>query len=504
MPNPHQEFATGFIKSLANVIGQRKQDEAKKVDREQQIRIQGMQALLGQGAIEPGDVDTVISTIFGDEPGKKPKPGKAGQPDPRQIISSILGPALENSKNASLSGGQGAADPGTLKGISSSVAPDSIPSPTAGSVETQGAADTQAAAPAGGTYLGVPVLSSPEIANRKKDVEIGLFNKQVEALMAAGEPRESAVRMSLGFAPPAVKEALGYTLGPNDRRFDANNELVASGVEKSTAPQTAPPAAGTFPDYVMRYAKANNKATEAVTPQEIDALRVKWAQEVRPPATPSASAEARADKKALAARMVETVIANPAAFDNLPPTIQAEIIPDLAERGFSGFGKPLNESAVKQLSESRAALQSLNDLRQVLKDNEQYIGPLAGFQSYYPYSEGKVAQAKINLVKQRVGKALEGGVLRKEDEDKYKEILATLFDTPATAIAKTDSLIQTLQNDMKVFLDEQKLAGRRVGDRASSAAPEAPGRVAARQYLIQNKLPVTDANIDHYLAQSKK
>src|SRR5207237_10197195 len=79
-----------------------------------------------------------------------------------------------------------------------------------------------------------------------------------------------------------------------------------------------------------------------------------------------------------------------------------------------------------------------------------------------PYSDARKAQAKIDLVKQRVGKALEGGVLRKEDEDKYKKILATLNDEPSTAISKVDNIIATLERDIEIFVDEQKAAGGRV------------------------------------------
>ena len=46
-------------------------------------------------------------------------------------------------------------------------------------------------------------------------------------------------------------------------------------------------------------------------------------------------------------------------------------------------------------------------------------------------------QADVDRARQTVGKALGGGVLRKEDEDKYKKILATLNDTPETAVYKS-------------------------------------------------------------------
>lgn len=184
--------------------------------------------------------------------------------------------------------------------------------------------------------------------------------------------------------------------------------------------------------------------------------------------------------------LAQTVIDNPALFDQLTATDKGRIAPILQAKGFDGFGRPLPPAAVKQIADTKTAIDSLNDLKQVLKDNEAYIGPIAGLAAMNPYSDAKQAQAKIDLVRQRVGKALEGGVLRKEDEEKYKQILATLRDTPTTAVSKVDSLIHSLQQDVENFIGQQRLSGRRVsqaqadsvkggqGQNATSAAPAAP------------------------------
>lgn len=168
------------------------------------------------------------------------------------------------------------------------------------------------------------------------------------------------------------------------------------------------------------------------------------------------------------AGLIEAVIANPSLWDNLTPTAKTAIAPELSKRGFGGFGRSMSETSVKQIAETRSAIDGLRDLRQTLSENEQYIGPIAGLQAMNPYSDARQAQAKIDLVRQRVGKALEGGVLRKEDEEKYKRILATLRDEPKTAIFKVDNLIKTLERDIETFENEQRRAGRRVGSVAPS------------------------------------
>ena len=169
-------------------------------------------------------------------------------------------------------------------------------------------------------------------------------------------------------------------------------------------------------------------------------------------------------------QLVKAVMDNPSLWGDLTPTEKGAIAAPLAAQGFI-FGKPLNESAITKISETKSGIQSLQDLRTTLRENEQYIGPISGFQALNPWSDAKVAQAKINLVKQRVGKALEGGVLRKEDEEKYKQILATLNDTPSTAFAKVDNLIANLQRDLDTYIETQKAGGRRVSDVTSTRTP---------------------------------
>lgn len=74
-------------------------------------------------------------------------------------------------------------------------------------------------------------------------------------------------------------------------------------------------------------------------------------------------------------------------------------------------------------------------------------------------SESKQQQAKIDLVKQIIGKALEGGVLRKEDEVKYAKILPTIGDPDAVAQSKIDSLIALLEQRKDIKLSAIEDAG---------------------------------------------
>lgn len=253
---------------------------------------------------------------------------------------------------------------------------------------------------------------------------------------------------------------------------------------------SAVPNAGSFEDFVIRYAKDQGKTVDALSSTDIQAARRLY-QQADDPVKPDTSAVDALNTEILQLRkrtmeanlakggagsvgsdpLVQAVMANPSLWDTLTPSARTKIAPALSAAGFEAFGKPLAESAITKMSESRAAIQSLQDLRDILKANEQYIGPVAGLSALNPYSPARKAQADIDRVKQRVGKALEGGVLRKEDEDKYKKILATLRDTPETAIYKVDQILQSLEHDLAAFEDEQKRAGRRVNPPADASKP---------------------------------
>jgi hypothetical protein len=98
--------------------------------------------------------------------------------------------------------------------------------------------------------------------------------------------------------------------------------------------------------------------------------------------------------------------------------------------------------------------------------------------------DAKKAQSLINLVRQRIGKALEGGVLRKEDELKYKDILATIGDDPELALQKLAIVEQDMEGNLDWTLNSledsnydvsrhrQRVEGRRKG--YAQPAPQAP------------------------------
>lgn len=100
----------------------------------------------------------------------------------------------------------------------------------------------------------------------------------------------------------------------------------------------------------------------------------------------------------------------------------------------------------------------------------------------------KSRQATIDRVKQVIGKTLEGGVLRKEDEYKYTKILPTIADSPTVAAAKLDglekALVQRKQRSLDAYADAGFDTSKFAARGASSQPPQGAPAAAPRQEFV--------------------
>jgi hypothetical protein len=113
--------------------------------------------------------------------------------------------------------------------------------------------------------------------------------------------------------------------------------------------------------------------------------------------------------------------------------------------------------------------------------------------------ESKGRQAVIDRVKQVIGKALEGGVLRKEDEYKYTKILPTIQDTPEVAKVKLDGLKDALILRRERLLESLDDAGYDVSE--FYARGGGAGRPASGVEMIApdgERLMVSPEDAAHY------
>lgn len=120
----------------------------------------------------------------------------------------------------------------------------------------------------------------------------------------------------------------------------------------------------------------------------------------------------------------------------------------------------LSDAAIKNITDVRGAIRDIGNLRDEIKSTD-LVGPIKGLAAKYPYAiSSKELQAIIDRVRQNVGKALEGGVLRKEDEEKYKRILPVITDPKEVALRKLDELEKTMKSNVDDYVYMQKMYGK--------------------------------------------
>jgi hypothetical protein len=133
---------------------------------------------------------------------------------------------------------------------------------------------------------------------------------------------------------------------------------------------------------------------------------------------------------------------------------------DFQDKNTKATGKQLPAGNLATLAETNTAVGLLPTLQASFDESKGVFGPVAGARGFNPYDEkAQKAKSTITLVKQIIGKGLEGGVLRKEDEKKYENILPKLTDTPKTVQDKINLLNTTLNQKYQTTVETFKAGG---------------------------------------------
>lgn len=103
---------------------------------------------------------------------------------------------------------------------------------------------------------------------------------------------------------------------------------------------------------------------------------------------------------------------------------------------------------VAELSDIDSSVRAVSGLEDMINQYEQLMGPVGGrVRAANPWdTRAQVFNSQMRAIAQQVGRAMEGGVLRKEDEAKYRAILPQLSDTPDVARGKIDNVRSMLEN----------------------------------------------------------
>lgn len=163
--------------------------------------------------------------------------------------------------------------------------------------------------------------------------------------------------------------------------------------------------------------------------------------------------------------------------------IAAEAAARAAGAASSGTKKAkLPATTVLELSGAQEAIKQLDQMMGSAADLKKDYGPLNGLRTINPYdSEAQDFNQLVATTKQVIGKGLEGGVLRKEDEAKYEKIIPTFGDTKEVRIQKAKQLEQMIINKHNTQLKTLGDANYDVGDIpeavSAAATPSASGTV---------------------------
>ena len=143
----------------------------------------------------------------------------------------------------------------------------------------------------------------------------------------------------------------------------------------------------------------------------------------------------------------------------LQPETKERLAPAMIEMGISiDAPRRMPMGFVKQVAEYNSAMAELVALEATL-DKFGGTSPTSGLWSLIPGTNEQMALSAINKARQRIGRTLEGGVLRKEDEEKYKKILPTIFDMQNVSEFKIDDMMATLQRDKNILIATWKELG---------------------------------------------
>lgn len=129
--------------------------------------------------------------------------------------------------------------------------------------------------------------------------------------------------------------------------------------------------------------------------------------------------------------------------------------------GANGGAKRLSPNDLAKYGEGRDMGGVISNFRQSFDKYRSVIGPIKGrLGGVNPYDVNvQKFQADLKRAAQTIGKFMEGGVLRKEDEAKYEKMLPSLTDVPEVANYKLDQVDQMVRDRHKANLEALRSQG---------------------------------------------
>lgn len=160
-----------------------------------------------------------------------------------------------------------------------------------------------------------------------------------------------------------------------------------------------------------------------------------------------------------------------------------------ATKPVPGYNTPkqLESARVLTINEGAAVSRKLPDIEKVIDQAGDVFGPIGGrVRSLNPYdTKAQSIDSEMRSASQMFGRFMEGGVLRKEDEEKYRRMFPQLGDTKDVAKAKLQNVSRLLALKYNSDLDALKNSMYDVSGFQSLPVPES---LADRMGAVEGEL----------------
>jgi hypothetical protein len=345
----------------------------------------------------------------------------------------------------------------------------------------------QAIAGSAAKLLAINPNPSDEDAQRWYQGVRNTFRPDEQGLLDQLLKQPGGGKQVLTYIAPLAKPGEGFTLGEGQVRYGPAGQELARGPAKAVRP-VAPTEAS------LAQAAASGDETAAKALQLLQTQN----REKSPTNIDLAMRAVNGDVKAAdALKLLKPSGAGEPLVPVIGPDGQPVLLPRSeaagkrpAGSGVAG-GRPLPAGSASRIAEVNDSLNDASVLKRALSEAGA-TGTVAKLGAWAPNwvtevtgfgTDAKKKQALIDRVKQVIGKGLEEGVLRKEDEAKYEKILPTISDPPEIVTSKIEGLEAALatkrQNRLESFADAGYDVSR-FERRDTAASPKtAPSRLDA-------------------------
>jgi len=216
-----------------------------------------------------------------------------------------------------------------------------------------------------------------------------------------------------------------------------------------------------------------------LTPAELAGVRGGFTKDIIKSRIPRQETEMDILKQILAGEKLKDIQKTPeqrAKEETDEATRKAKLDRDLALQ----FPKPttpkppkeIGEGTLKELAATSASVKQLDDMMQGASKLGLWFNPADKVRALNPWDvDAQSFQQHVAATKQVIGKGLEGGVLRKEDEVKYEKIIPNLGDRKDVLVNKANQL-----RDMLVQKYKSNVQFLQAGERNVSGLPTIPDK----------------------------